>query len=68
MIKKLKNLREVREKAALSREDVASQLKVSAHTVYRWESGEVEPHPVFFEKLKEMFENLETIDEKEEQT
>jgi ribosome-binding protein aMBF1 (putative translation factor) len=49
------DIKTLREKAGLSREDLASKLKVTVSTIYRWENEEVTPHPVFAEKMKRIF-------------
>jgi len=46
--------REVRERAGLSVEEAASELKVSAKTIYRWENGETRPNDVFVDTLRRM--------------
>ena len=47
--------REVRERAGLSVEAAADLLEVTAKTVYRWESGEITPKPVFAKELQHRF-------------
>lgn len=47
---------ELRESLALSVEDAAEILGVSAKTVYRWEKGEVEPKKVYLHILRSMVE------------
>ena len=44
-------LRKLREKKGLTREELASRLKVSCRTIYRWEKGD-NIHPVFMEKIR----------------
>ena len=45
-------LRRLREERKMTREELASRLKVSAQTIYRWEKGIIRLHPVFEEKIK----------------
>jgi len=45
-------LRKLREKKGLTREQLASRLQVSYMTLYRWEKGITRLHPVFEEKIK----------------
>ncbi|WP_323760490.1 DNA (cytosine-5-)-methyltransferase [Maricaulis sp.] len=47
--------RECREKAGMSVEATASHFNVTPKTVYRWESGEVAPNPIFVKELQSMF-------------
>lgn len=50
----------LRRKYNLSREDIASRLRISFRTVYRWERGESHPQSRLmireFEKLKQELE------------
>jgi len=45
-------LRKLREKKGLTREQLASRLQVSYMTLYRWEKEITRLHPVFEEKIK----------------
>jgi DNA (cytosine-5)-methyltransferase 1 len=47
--------RDSREKAGLSVEATASHFNVTPKTVYRWESGEIAPNPIFVKELQSMF-------------
>lgn len=49
------DIEKLREKAGMSREDLASKLSVSSQTIWRWEKCGVEPHPVFQEKINRIF-------------
>ena len=60
------DIKKLREKFNLSPEDLASKLKVSVVTIYRWERNESTPHPVFQEKMKRIFSALESAKESEE--
>ena len=57
------NIKELRKKCKLSREDLASKLKVSAQTIYRWEETDAIPHQIFQEKMKRIFSALENKNE-----
>lgn len=47
--------RECREKAGMSVEATATHFNVTPKTVYRWESGEIAPNPIFVKELQSMF-------------
>ena len=55
-----KEVLDLRRKHNLSREDIASRLRISFRTVYRWERGESRPQSRLmlkeFEKLKQELE------------
>lgn len=51
-------LKGIRERANLTREELAAKLKVSLRTIYRWEKGEAYPHRVFMEKLNRIFSKI----------
>nr|WP_281720957.1 DNA (cytosine-5-)-methyltransferase [Nitrosomonas nitrosa] len=44
--------KELRERAGLTVEKAANVLGVSAKTIYRWESGEVEPRQIYLDELR----------------
>lgn len=48
------NLKQLRKRVKLSQQDVASALKVSKQTVYKWEQGKAQVAPVHFEGLKSL--------------
>lgn len=52
------DIKKLREKANMSREELAVKLKVSANTIYRWEQQGVNPHPIFEEKMNRIFKGL----------
>lgn len=58
-----KEVRDLRRKHNLSQEDIASRLKISFRTVYRWEHGKSHPQSRLmlreFEKLKQELEKEE---------
>jgi DNA-binding transcriptional regulator YiaG len=55
-----KEVRDIRRRYNLSQEDIASRLKISFRTVYRWEHGESHPQSRLmlkeFEKFKQELE------------
>lgn len=57
------DIRKLREKFNLSREDLASKLRVSTQTIYRWEETDTTPHPIFQEKMNRIFSALENRNE-----
>ena len=50
-----KRLRELRERAGLSVEEVAQALGVSYGAVYRWEAGKADPKLDYLPKLARLF-------------
>lgn len=52
------NIQKKRERANLTREELAAKLKVSLTTIYRWEKGKVTPHKIFQEKMQRIFSAL----------
>lgn len=48
---KLKNLRKLRERAGLTKTELAAKLKVDARTIGRWEGRKNTPHRVYLEML-----------------
>ena len=48
----MNNLKELREKKGLSKEELAKKMGVSARSIYRWEEKQHRPHKVFEKKLK----------------
>ena len=50
------NLKELREKKGLTREDLASMIGVSLVSIYNWESGKRRMHKVFQKKIEKILE------------
>jgi len=51
------NLKQLRLKAGYTLEDVSRKLSVSVNTIFRWESGKVNPHPVMLDALIKLYKN-----------
>jgi transcriptional regulator with XRE-family HTH domain len=54
--RKIRELRTLYPKGALSQEELADELKVAANTVSRWETGTYKPTPEDLDKLARFFE------------
>ena len=50
------NLKELREKKGLTREDLASRIGVSVVSIYNWENEKIKMHKVFQKKIEKILE------------
>jgi transcriptional regulator with XRE-family HTH domain len=58
---KIRQLRQSYPKGALSQEALASQLKIAANTLSRWETGTYKPTPEDLDKLARFFQVTITV-------
>jgi len=47
-------VKQLRERLGLTIDQLAKELGVTARTVYRWESGASDPHPIYLARLQAM--------------